>query len=199
MPVQLSGCYVVSTIHDIMSKIYTRVIQLEWRKYTRNWVRKREQPDDVTGVDSLYELPLDRLHITYSQVQIKKLYIFIIMSMLLGFFSFPVWSFTEFLGMCYLKIFILESDSYRPLGSLSSSCWWNKPTGKAKCRKFHVLCKQHFTSIKPWIKKRWIQKRMRWFLEVIHSCVYPSDFGGQKGGKEQISFVTNISCGRGPK
>ena len=40
---------------------------------------------------------------------------------------------------------------------------------------------------------------MRWFLEVIHSCVFPSDFGGQKGGKEQISFVTNLSCGRGPE
>ena len=30
-------------------------------------------------------------------------------------------------------------------------------------------------------------------------CLYPSDFGGQKRGKEQISFVTNVSCGRGPE
>jgi hypothetical protein len=183
-----------------MSAIYTRVIQLEWWKYTRNWVRKGGQPADGTGVDSLYELLLAD-YILHTHKHKWKIYTFFVLSVLLCvFISFPVLSFTEFLRMCYLKLLILESDGYRPLDSQPSSWWCNRPTVKAaKCNLFHILSKQHSTSITPWIKKRWTQKRMRWFLEVTHSCVFPSDFGGQKRGKEQISFVTNISCGRGPE
>jgi hypothetical protein len=91
----LALTWYVSTIHDIMTKIYTRVILLEWWKYTTNWVRKREQPADETEVDSMYELPLGRLHISYPhEYMTKSVQFFITMPTLLcNFIAFPVLTF----------------------------------------------------------------------------------------------------------
>ena len=78
----LAFTWYISTIHDIMSKIYIRAIQLEWWKYTRNWVRKGEQLADVTGV-------LGRLHITFSQLQIKIVHFYYNVNVARYFYFFP--------------------------------------------------------------------------------------------------------------